>query len=91
MAESESEQSNYPVNGEQQESNRCHGMLALMHAFSPPVAWTFPQVIHKIDNCSIEWKIRVFLVGSMENKPANLQSSCMDFPSIGFSWLLKAP
>ena len=42
-------------------------------------------------SCSVQWKNRVFLVGAIENKPANLQSSCMRFSPIAFSGVLNAP
>ena len=43
----------------------------------------------KLFICSTQWKNRVFLVGPRENKPANLQSSCMNFLPFGFSGLFR--
>ena len=50
-------------------------------------------VFHKFSTklfiCSTQWKNRAFLVGPIENKPANLQSSCRDFLPFAFSGLFR--
>jgi hypothetical protein len=49
----------------------------------------FPHVTHKIPFCSAQWKNRVFLAGPSGNKPANLQTSSLDFSPIGFPGLIN--